>query len=137
MTLNINIVELASNLAHEKLMNESFKIFEDDEETVYTEQAQDLFNELYDDYWDMIESCKEKEVETRVYVVENIDSIGVMSDILTDGLHYSHLSDEEFMNLAEQDGRVYSLEGFQDAFNEIEVDSNIDVVRFINVPLNN
>lgn len=137
MTLNINIVELASNLAHERLMNESFKIFEDDEGTVYTEQAQDLFNKLYDDYWDMIESCKEKEVETRVYVVENVDSIGLMTDILTENLHYSDLSDEEFMNLAEQDGRVYSLEGFQEAFNEIEVDTNIDVVRFINVPLNN
>ena len=77
-----------------------------------------------------------KQVETRVYVVENIDSIGDMTDILTENIHYSELSDSDFMELAEQDGRVYSLQGFQDAFNEEEVNTAIDVVRFINVPLN-
>ena len=126
MTLNINIVELASNLAHEKLMDESFKIFEDDEETVYTEQAQDLFNKLYDEYWDMIESCKEKGVETRVYVV----------DIDDNNYNGDETSDEDFMDMAEADGRVYSLDGFQNAFNFGEVNTNIDVIRFITRPLN-
>ena len=61
--ITINILELASELAHIKLMNEwseSIKIFEDDTAgvTVYTEEAQDIFNDLYDDYTTLIESCK-------------------------------------------------------------------------------
>jgi hypothetical protein len=61
--ITINILELASELAHIKLMNEwseSIKIFEDDTAsvTVYTEEAQDIFNEYYDNYLTLIESCK-------------------------------------------------------------------------------
>lgn len=76
-----------------------------------------------------------QEVKTRVYVVNNIDSIGLMSDILTDNKHYSDLTDEEFMMLAKEDGRVYTLQGFQEAFNLEEVNSAIDVIRFISVPI--
>ena len=61
--ITINILELASELAHIKLMNEwrdSIRIFEDETAsvTVYTEEAQDIFNDLYDDYTTLIESCK-------------------------------------------------------------------------------
>ena len=61
--ITINILELASELAHIKLMNEwseSIKIFEDDTAsvTVYTEEAQDIFNEYYDNYLTLIESCE-------------------------------------------------------------------------------
>jgi hypothetical protein len=61
--ITINILELASELAHIKLMNEwrdSIRIFEDetDSVTVYTEEAQDIFNEYYDNYLTLIESCK-------------------------------------------------------------------------------
>ena len=61
--ITINILELASELAHIKLMNEwseSIKIFEDDTAsvTVYTEEAQDIFNEYYDNYVTLIESCE-------------------------------------------------------------------------------
>lgn len=31
---------------------------EDDEEVSYTEEAQDLFNEFYDEFLTMIEECK-------------------------------------------------------------------------------
>ena len=75
-----------------------------------------------------------QEVETRVYVVENVDSIGLMSDILGEKL-YSELTDEEFMDLAEEEGRVYSLQGFQEAFNSEDVNTAIDVIRFINVTI--
>ena len=39
-----------------------------------------------------------------------------------------------FMRIAEEDGRVYTLEGFQRAFNEEEINTSIDVIRFIPVP---
>ena len=67
----INAIELASNLAHEKLMqyyedlqdNRDFEFpngvtIETEDEIVYTEEAQDLFNEFYDEFLTMIEECK-------------------------------------------------------------------------------
>jgi hypothetical protein len=62
--IKINKLELASELAHQKLVNEwseSMQIYEDENAGVtnYTEDAQDIFNELYDDYLTFIESIKE------------------------------------------------------------------------------
>lgn len=65
------------------------------------------------------------EVETRVYVVEESVS----------NYDTKQFNDEAFMSLAEEQGRVYTLEGFQEAFNREEVNSAIDVIRFISVPL--
>jgi hypothetical protein len=62
--ITINKIELASELAHQELManyNDIIKIFEgeeDDDCTTYTEHAQDIFNEYYDNYLALIESCK-------------------------------------------------------------------------------
>jgi hypothetical protein len=61
--ITINKLELASELAHEKLVlnwSESISIYEDEEAsvTVYTEEAQDIFNEYYDNYLTLIESCE-------------------------------------------------------------------------------
>ena len=67
--ITINKIELASELAHKKLVanwSESisiyfvFKVYEDEEAsvTVYTEEAQDIFNEYYDEYLTLIESCE-------------------------------------------------------------------------------
>ena len=61
--MTINIIELASELAHNQLLNEwseSVKIYEDEDadELRYTEEAQDIFNEYYDGYLALIESCK-------------------------------------------------------------------------------
>jgi hypothetical protein len=61
--ITINKLELASELAHAKLeakWSGSISIYEDEEAsvTVYTEQAQDIFNEYYDKYLTLIESCK-------------------------------------------------------------------------------
>ena len=63
------------------------------------------------------------EVETRVYVVD-------MNDNNYNG---DETSDEDFMDMAEADGRAYSLDDFQYAFNFSEVNTEIDVIRFINV----
>lgn len=69
--ITINAIELASNLAHEKLMqyyedlqdNRDFEFpngvkIETEDEINYTEEAQDLFNEFYDEFLTMIEECK-------------------------------------------------------------------------------
>ena len=44
------------------------------------------------------------------------------------------LGDEDFMSIAEKNGTVWSLEGFERAFNvNNEVDSSVDIIRFIEV----
>ena len=60
----INKIELASELAEQKLLievrlsNNTFEIYEEDEEEVrYTEKAQDKFNHYYDEYLGLIEQC--------------------------------------------------------------------------------
>lgn len=62
MEITINTIELASELAHERVRDYiSFEhnIFvEEDEGTVYTGEAQDIFNEWYDYYLTKIESTK-------------------------------------------------------------------------------
>ena len=66
MNVTINILELASELAAIELENnwcDSIKIYEDDEDgecTIYTDEAQDIFNDLYDKYYIMIEQTKVK-----------------------------------------------------------------------------
>ena len=71
--ITINKLELASELADRELhkyagsLNEydydhqfpnGITIDVDDNEVIYTEEAQDEFNELYDKYLSLIESCK-------------------------------------------------------------------------------
>lgn len=63
--------------------------------------------------------------ETRVYVV----------DLNNNDFDGDNTTDEEFMKMAENDGRVYTIDGFQQAFNFEEINSSIDVIRFISVPL--
>jgi hypothetical protein len=61
MNVTLNILELASELAYEKLLNHyndnTSLIYEYDEsgDSYYTDEAQDLFNEYYDEYYEMIE----------------------------------------------------------------------------------
>lgn len=62
--------------------------------------------------------------EFRVYVVD------VHSD--TDEL-IPLLSDQEFMNVAEDNGTVYTLQGFQQAFNNDEINSSEEFIRIIEV----
>ena len=62
--------------------------------------------------------------ETRVYV---IDTFNVRER------NWNDLTDEEFINLAEEDGNIYTLQGFQEAFNSQDINTEIDVIRFINV----
>ena len=63
--ITINKLELASELAEQKLLmevrlsNGTFEIYEEDENEVrYTGKAQDRFNHYYDEYLGLIEQCK-------------------------------------------------------------------------------
>lgn len=62
-----------------------------------------------------------QEVETRVYIIDSSYAIPT--------------ADEDFMTLAEEIGRVYTLQGFQEAFNLEEINSAIDYIRIINVKI--
>lgn len=64
--------------------------------------------------------------ETRVYVV---DTHSLFSK------PHSGLTDLKFMTLAENQGTVYSLEGFQKDFNIGKFDEPHYVIRFINVTM--
>lgn len=44
-------------------------------------------------------------------------------------------TDEQFMEQAENNGTVFSLKGFEKAFNNEEVNTNIDYIRFIEVEI--
>ena len=61
--VTINIIELASELANMELENnwmDSIKVWveDDDGDLTYTEEAQDIFNDLYDKYYSVIENTK-------------------------------------------------------------------------------
>ena len=61
--ITINIVELSSELASmelEEKWSDSIQIWEDETADIleYTEIAQDIFNDLYDKYWTIIEGTK-------------------------------------------------------------------------------
>ena len=61
MNVTINILELASELAERDLLEQAyFDVYAKDEngDTYYTEEAQDLFDQLYDEYYALIEKCK-------------------------------------------------------------------------------
>lgn len=67
-------------------------------------------------------------VETRVYALDT-------QDISIDK-GFEELSEEEWITECERQGRVYTLQGFQRAFNEEEINTNLDVIKFISVPCN-
>ena len=62
--MTINVVELASQLAAahlERVHTDRIEIWEDYDEdgnSEYTEEAQGIFNDLYDEYYALIESTK-------------------------------------------------------------------------------
>ena len=61
--------------------------------------------------------------ELRVYVVD--------TNLLE--VSYEELTDGEFVQEAENQGNVYSLVGFQEAFNDGEIDAPVEVLRVIEI----
>jgi hypothetical protein len=64
MDININLLEVASELAHQvvcaKFEDDDTTIYQNTTDTVtsYTEEAQDLFNEWYDYYYELLFNLK-------------------------------------------------------------------------------
>jgi hypothetical protein len=64
MDITINLLEVASELAHEvvcaKFEDDDNAIYESTTDTItsYTEEAQDLFNEWYDHYYELLNNLK-------------------------------------------------------------------------------
>jgi hypothetical protein len=71
----------------------------------------------------------EKTKEIRVYVINSHD------ERVEDINNINDLTDEEFIFEAEEQGRVYTVNGFQEAFNGEEINSEIDFIRFIEVKI--
>ena len=61
--------------------------------------------------------------ELRIYVV-NVDTLEEQTGLITDDV---------FIELAEKQGTVYSLKGFELAFNYQELNTSTDIIRFIEV----
>lgn len=64
MTIKINIIEVASELAANELNENwqySIRIYEeiDETETIYTEEAQEIFDTLYDKYYNFLYNLQE------------------------------------------------------------------------------
>lgn len=62
MNVTINIIELASELADMEIENarntgEENTIEDENGCIIYDEKTQDIFNDLYDKYYSIIESC--------------------------------------------------------------------------------
>jgi hypothetical protein len=130
---SINAIELASELAEAKV-KDSFptrKYLDFDEYTktfTYTEEAQQLFNQYYDEYLTKIEETKAtKQLTIQVYGVR-------LSEMPREDAIRFHLnlSDDDFMTSAEEQGYVWSLEGYTKQYN---MDTLIkpDFIRFINL----
>lgn len=84
--------------------------------TATVNQIDDLTQNLTDEYLDLM-------TETRVFVV-NVDETEL--DVI-------QLNEDEFCSLAEQQGTVYTLEGFQKDFNKGFINAMTDEIRFYNV----
>ena len=61
--------------------------------------------------------------ETRVYVLD-LETVENYEDCI---------SDEKFIELAENRGTVYSLGGFQSAFNDQYINTSTDIIRILEV----
>jgi len=64
MNVTVNILELASDLASNELetlfKEDGVVIYKEDEDAfVYTDEAQEVFNELYDKYYTIIDQIKQ------------------------------------------------------------------------------
>ena len=60
--------------------------------------------------------------EAKVYVIDTTQE--VKNDNYINDLN-------SFMNISEKQGNVYSLQGFQNAFNNEEINSSTDLIKFI------
>jgi|TARA_R100000084_G_C4610324_1_gene127762 hypothetical protein len=67
-------------------------------------------------------------MNAKVYLI-NIENVS--KDTEDKAWSVEGLSDEEFMTEAERQGNVYSVEGFEKAFNDMEINTFTDVIKII------
>lgn len=83
-------------------------------------------NDVIDDYY-------KQDLETRVYIVDTcLDDYDDLPTFRND------CTDDEFIEYAEREGRIYSLETFAKKFNgreSIAINFNTDMIRFIQIPV--
>ena len=80
-------------------------------------------NRVFDDENNLIQSTGISHNEQRVYAI----------DINNNQKHNLDLSDEEFIEIAEREGKVYTLKSFQNALNKQELSIDNNWVRFITI----
>ena len=82
---------------------------------------------------DNLENAININTETRVYIVDTcLDDYDDLPTFRND------CTDDEFIEYAEREGRIYSLETFAKKFNgreSIAINFNTDMIRFIQVPV--
>lgn len=95
--------------------------------TITLQGTQEQMNNLFLKSLDFDTERLPIKVETRVYIVNQEDTTRKVMN----------LTDEKFIEIAEQWGRVYTLQSFQEIFNnnKDEISHSEDNIRFINVPL--
>jgi hypothetical protein len=64
MNIKINIIEVASELAEKEMIkyfSDDLELYSDEDEycIVYTDEAQELFDQLYDKYFDLLYNLQE------------------------------------------------------------------------------
>jgi hypothetical protein len=129
--MNYNITFKIKNSMSD-LMN-SFRRLEsalDNNNYLLTEAIQDSMKEL-EIVVNTVNKLLTVEVKTelRVYVI-NL-RLPVYIDVFSPSL-----TDEQFMTVSEEQGSVYTLQGFTDAYNkDIKLSMIYELIRFINVPV--
>jgi hypothetical protein len=129
--VTINAIELASELADARIKKQLTKYLQLDINTnvyTYTDEAQDLFNEYFDEYLTMIEETKEpKPIIVQVYGVKLVEM--PREDALR---FHLNLSDDDFITSAEEQGYVWSLDGYTKQYN-MDTLPKLDFIRFVNL----
>jgi hypothetical protein len=64
MNIKINVIEVASELAEKEMIkyfSDDLELYSDEDEycIVYTDEAQELFDQLYDKYFDLLYNLQE------------------------------------------------------------------------------
>lgn len=66
--------------------------------------------------------------EVKVYAINIYDLEQSVRDAI-DNIGWNQVADWEFMDMAEEQGNVWSLSGFEEAFNNVEIATDIFCIR--------
>jgi hypothetical protein len=64
-------------------------------------------------------------------IMENIKVYGIDINKLDDDISPNSITDKEFIEIAENQGLIWSLKGFEKSFNDLEVNSDNIFIRFV------